>query len=47
MDQRIVDAHGHHHGAAADAGDDIGQANHHAPEDLQHKFHQASAPSDF
>ena len=38
-DQRVVDAHGDHHGAAAYAGNDVGQADHHAAYNVQDQSH--------
>ena len=35
VNERIVDAHGHHHGAAAHAGDDVGDADDDTAQNVQ------------
>ena len=39
MDELIVEAHGHHHCAAADAGDDIGNADGNTLQDQFYHFY--------
>ena len=38
-DDRIVNAHGNHHRAAAYAGDDVGQTDNHAAQNVKNRFH--------
>ena len=38
-DDRVVNAHGNHHRAAAYAGDDVGQTDNHAAQNVKNRFH--------
>ena len=38
-DDRVVNAHGNHHRAAAYAGNDVGQTNNHAAQNVKKRFH--------
>ena len=38
-DELVVNAHRHRHGAAGHAGDDVGNADHDAPQKIQNGFH--------
>ena len=44
MNQRVVNPHGNHHRAAADAGNDVRQTNDHAAKHFQNKFHETGSP---